>query len=78
MPRPPWLTGDLQTMRNIIRQPFHDLTPWPEERIEVPLDDGDRLLAQIQAPAEPRAVCVLIHGLGLMGYSTSWGGRLGL
>lgn len=21
---------------------------------------------------------VLIHGLGLMGYSTSWGGRLGL
>ena len=62
-PRPPWLTGDLQTLRNILRQPFHDLSAWPEERVEVPLPDGDRLLAQIHRPEKARAVTVLIHGL---------------
>lgn len=62
-PRPPWLTGDLQTLRNIIRQPFYDLAPWPEERTEIALGDGDRLLAQIHRPEKPRAVSVLIHGL---------------
>lgn len=66
VPRPPWLTGDLQTLRNILRRPFHDLSPWREERVEVPLDEagGDRLLAHIHTPQEkPRAVTVLIHGL---------------
>lgn len=63
--RPPWLSGDLQTLRNIIRRPFHDLAPWPERRIELPLTDGDRLVAHIHDPqAPPRATAILIHGLG--------------
>jgi predicted alpha/beta-fold hydrolase len=62
--RPPWLTGDLQTLRNVIRRPFHDLSDWPEQRIELPLDDGDRLVAQIHRPSAPQALVVLIHGLG--------------
>ncbi len=64
VPRPPWLTGDLQTMRNILRRPYHDLWQWREERVELPLADGDSLLAQIHLPSEAaRAVTLLVHGL---------------
>lgn len=66
VPRPPWLTGDLQTLRNILRRPFHDLSPWREERVELPLGnpDGDCLLAQIHYPSsKTRATTVLVHGL---------------
>jgi predicted alpha/beta-fold hydrolase len=65
-PRWPWLSGDLQTLRNNLRRPVHDLTAWPETRLEVPLTDGsgDRLLAHLHRPTiEARAVVVLVHGL---------------
>ncbi len=63
--RPPWLTGDLQTLRNIIRRPFHDLSSWPERRIDLPLSGGDRLVALIHHPVgRPKAMAILIHGLG--------------
>jgi len=62
--RPPWLTGDLQTLRNIIRRPIHDLAPWPERRLELPTTDGDRLIAHLHHPPDrPRAMAMLIHGL---------------
>ena len=63
--RPPWLTGDLQTLRNMIRRPFHDLAPWPERRLELPLADGDRLVAHSHRPdGAVLGVVILIHGLG--------------
>jgi predicted alpha/beta-fold hydrolase len=63
--RPPWLTGDLQTLRNMIRRPFHDLAPWPERRLELPLADGDRLVAHSHRPdGAVSGVVILIHGLG--------------
>src|SRR3546814_1527591 len=39
-PRFPWLSGDLQTLRNFVRRPYHDLGPWPATRLELPLRDG--------------------------------------
>jgi hypothetical protein len=66
-PRAPWLGADLQTLRNNIRRPRHDLTPWPETALELPLADGsgDRLLGYLRHPAAdtPRGLVVLIHGL---------------
>src|SRR4051812_18065523 len=67
-PRAPWLTADLQTLRNNLRRPHHDLTAWPEETIELPLTDGsaDRLLSHLHRPASdaPRGLVVVVHGLG--------------
>lgn len=62
--RPPWLNGDLQTLRNFIRRPFYDLAEWPERRLELRLPDGDRLVALVHRREAPRAVSILIHGLG--------------
>lgn len=66
-PRPPWLTGDLQTLRNNLRRPYHDLTAWPETPVELPLADGssDRLLGYLHRPRAktPRGLVVLLHGL---------------
>src|SRR5581483_12159036 len=66
--RAPWLGGDLQTMRNFLRRPAIDLTPFRYERLELPLNDGsgDRLAAALQWPVvrrDGRPVVLLIHGL---------------
>jgi hypothetical protein len=65
-PRFPWLGGDLQTLRNFMRRPRHDLGPWPAERLELALRDGsgDRLVARLHRAGEGvRGLVVLLHGL---------------
>jgi len=70
-PRFPWLGGDLQTLRNFLRRPLHDLAPWPAERLVLPLRDGsgDRLVASLHRArsdgggGEGRGLVVLLHGL---------------
>lgn len=65
-PRFPWLGGDLQTLRNFLRRPHHDLDPWPAERLDLALRDGsgDRLVARLhRAAGRPRGLVVLLHGL---------------
>ncbi len=64
-PRPPWLTGDLQTLRNTLVRPRPDLSPWPGETLSLELGDGDRLRARLHRPAGPAAgpPLVLVHGL---------------
>ena len=69
-PRFPWLGGDLQTLRNVMRRPVYDLAPWPAERLELPLRDGsgDRLVASLHAGLPhggegSRGLVVLLHGL---------------
>jgi predicted alpha/beta-fold hydrolase len=67
--RPPWLGGDLQTMRNFLLRVRPSLGAWPAERIEFPLGEGggksDALVGSLHRPAEPsrRPLVVLIHGL---------------
>jgi predicted alpha/beta-fold hydrolase len=63
VPRPPWLTADLQTLRNFLRRTWYDLAPWPETRLELAMADGDRLLGHLHTPERARATVVLIHGL---------------
>ena len=65
LPRFPWLTGDLQTLRNTLVRPRIELSPWPERRLELDLGDGDRLLAKLHLPAGPQVKppLLLIHGL---------------
>lgn len=62
-PRPPWLTGDLQTLRNFLRRTWYDLSPWPETRLELALPDGDRLLGHLHIAERGRATVILLHGL---------------
>jgi predicted alpha/beta-fold hydrolase len=59
-PRPPWLGGHLQTIRNRIVRPHHAL---PEgERLWIELGDGDVLAAMLHRGGRGPLV-VLIHGL---------------
>ncbi len=59
--RPPWLTGDLQTVRNALCRDAPD--PGPSSRLWLELPDGDALAAALhEGPAETPLV-VLIHGL---------------
>lgn len=68
-PRPPWLGGDLQTVRNFLLRVRPRLDRWPQERLEFPTDDGsgDVLLAMLNRPGEEtagrRPLVILIHGL---------------
>jgi predicted alpha/beta-fold hydrolase len=65
-PRFPWLTGDLQTVRNMIVRPRPSFADAPAERLSFPMDDGtgDVLLADLQVPERAnRPLAVLIHGL---------------
>jgi predicted alpha/beta-fold hydrolase len=66
-PRPPWVNGDLQTLRNFLRRPVFDLAPYPAERMQLPMRDGsgDTLLGDLNLPAAAAAkpLVVLIHGL---------------
>jgi predicted alpha/beta-fold hydrolase len=63
--RPPWWGPDLQTLRDTLRP-----VALPAERgqkIEFPLAGGDRLLALLDKPLagkRPRALVLLLHGLG--------------
>lgn len=68
---PPWIGGDLQTLRNTVlntlgRRP-PDLDPWPAETLWFRMTDGtgDRLIGRWHRPAEPtgRPLALLIHGL---------------
>ncbi len=68
--RPPWLGGDLQTIRNTLRNRVGlraDLSPWPGERLSLPMEDGtgDALLAMLHRPADmsDRPLAILAHGL---------------
>ena len=69
-PRVPWLTGDLQTVRNTIMNRLGigaDLSPWPGERLELAMEDGtgDALMAVLHRPsvAADRPLVILAHGL---------------
>jgi hypothetical protein len=46
VPLPPWIGGDLQTVRNYLRPPGDILAPWPGEIVRFPMKDGtgDELL----------------------------------
>ena len=73
-PRPPWLNGDLQTLRDSLRPV--PLPPDTGRPVEIPVGGGDRLLALLDQPlpnaaeapppeaAEPLALVLLMHGLG--------------
>jgi predicted alpha/beta-fold hydrolase len=63
--RPPWIGGDLQTVRNHLRRVRVPLDEFSEERVEFPLADGDRLVASLHRPAidAGRPLAILIHGL---------------
>lgn len=68
--RLPWIGGDLQTLRTTIRRAFgarpERFSTIARARHEITLGDGDRLLADLMAPARPRPgapMVVLIHGL---------------
>ncbi len=65
-PRLPWLTGDLQTVRNLLIGRPADLSAWPCRRVELDLDDGtgDHLLGSFHPAASASGpLAVLIHGL---------------
>jgi predicted alpha/beta-fold hydrolase len=60
-PRPPWIGGHLQTIRNQIVRPRHAL---PEgERLWLDLGDGDALAASLHPASPARPLVVLVHGL---------------
>lgn len=60
-----WFGRDLQTIRNLVRRPHHDLAPWPGQRIWLDVAGGDRLAACLHATGRirERPLVVLIHGL---------------
>lgn len=63
--RPPWWGPDLQTLRDTLRPVA--LPVERGQRIEFPLAGGDRLLALLDRPLagkRPRALVLLLHGLG--------------
>lgn len=59
-PRFPWLTGDLQTIRDTVRGKPADTGPF--RRLWLPLEDGDALAAAWHE-GRGRETVVLIHGL---------------
>lgn len=64
-PRLPWITADLQTVRNYLLEDGPSLARFRAERIEFPLPDGDRLVATVNWPERERRrpLVWLIHGL---------------
>lgn len=66
-PRPPWWTGDLQTVRNFLTRAAVDLSAYSEERVYFEAEDGagDRLQGVINHPTgDPKGpLLVLVHGL---------------
>ena len=63
--RVPWWGGDLQTLRNSLLRVDPKLHLWTEQRLELPLGDGDRPLASLHAHERfgYKPLAVLIHGL---------------
>lgn len=67
--RLPWLTGDLQTIRNTavggVRPLASDLDRLPSERLTIDLSGGDTMVATLSRPtsATDRPLAVLVHGL---------------
>ncbi len=61
--RAPWLGGDLQTLRNVVRGTPPDLPGG--ERLLLPVSGGERLAARLdrQAGSNARPLIVLVHGL---------------
>ncbi len=64
-PRFPWLSGDLQTVRNTLVRPRPDLSAWSRQTVWFTMADGDRLSADLHAVewAGQRPLVILIHGL---------------
>lgn len=66
-PRVPWLTGDLQTVRNIVVRPRPDLARHPARALWFPMPDGsgDALHGSLSVPVEAgnKPLVILIHGL---------------
>lgn len=60
-PRPPWIGGDLQTIRNQVLRPRHALPAG--ERLWLDLGDGDALAARLHRGEPKRPLAILIHGL---------------
>ena len=68
VPRAPWWTGDLQTLRNFLVRRWPDLAGYEAARLTFALDDGsgDTLVGTLNAPpagGRARPLAVLIHGL---------------
>jgi uncharacterized protein len=63
-PRFPWLTGDLQTVRDIMRPVV--LPPDQGEPLPFAVGDGEQLLGVYDRPLEgqPKALVLLMHGVG--------------
>ena len=60
-----WFSRDLQTMRNFVRRPHHELDAWSQQRIWLDVAGGDRLAACLHAAERVREkpLVVLVHGL---------------
>ena len=74
VPRPPWIGGDLQTLRNVLRPPGEILAPWPGEEMRFAMKDatGDELIGMFHRPGAERErltedrgqpLVLLLHGL---------------
>jgi predicted alpha/beta-fold hydrolase len=67
VPLPPWIGGDLQTLRNYLRPPGDILAPWPSEQLRFAMKDdtGDELVGALNRPVEDRGrpLVLLLHGL---------------
>ena len=61
----PWITADLQTIRNVLPGRLPGIPPDSGRRIEIPLSDGsgDRLVARFHPGREPVPAVVLVPGL---------------
>jgi predicted alpha/beta-fold hydrolase len=67
VPLPPWIGGDLQTLRNYLRPPGDILAPWPGQEVRFATKDGtaDELVGVLHRPVEDsgRPLVLLVHGL---------------
>jgi predicted alpha/beta-fold hydrolase len=62
-PRSPWLSGDLQTLRDTLRPV--PLPPESGQHLPIPVDGDDQLLAVLDPSLQgaPRGLVLLMHGL---------------
>jgi predicted alpha/beta-fold hydrolase len=67
VPLPPWIGGDLQTLRNYLHPPGDILAPWPGEVVRFAMKDGmgDELVGTMHRPAAEQELplVLLLHGL---------------